>query len=110
MIVTRGEGETLPFREKELSAGKMQKGEVIARFLCPANQQATRAVEPRMRALHYPSSRTISGKADFLGFFLTSTTDVIEIAMRADQQAHHERIIGCIQAQVLGMLLIWLRA
>ena len=87
----------------------MKKREIIFGLLFPANEQATRTVEPRMRTLHDPSPCPIAWKANFLGFFFPSAADMIEIATRAHQQAHDQIIIACIQTKMLGMRLIWLR-
>jgi hypothetical protein len=75
------------FSKQELSTGKMKKREILVDLLLPPNEQAAGTVEPRMRALHHPSSRPMARNADVLDVFLTSTADVVTIAACSDQQA-----------------------
>jgi len=86
----------------------MEKSQVVAGFLFPANKQPTRAVEPRMRAFNDPSSCPIPSNSGFLGLFLPTTANMLHIASCSHQQTHQRVIISCIQAEVLRMVLTWL--
>ncbi len=82
----------------------MEKSEIVAGFLFPANEETTRAMEPRMRSLPYPAPCPIARNGGFLLFSLTTRANMIEIAARFYQQAHEWVVIDCIQTQVSWML------
>lgn len=83
----------------------MEKRQVICGFLFPATQQTRRTVELAMRALNDPATRSMSRDLSYLGLFLASTADVVEIDTYSNQQTQ-QRIIRSIQTKTLGMLLI----
>src|ERR687884_480783 len=50
--------------------GKMKKGQVVLGLFVPADEQATKAVHPRMRSFHHPTARFEPGLLfDGSGFF-----------------------------------------
>src|SRR5579875_3508205 len=46
--------ENRNFVKNELSTSQMKKSQIMLDLLLPADQKPTRAIEPRMRALHDP--------------------------------------------------------
>src|SRR5215211_9071975 len=47
--------------EDELGAGEVDERQVVLGLLLPTHQQPPRAVQPRMRPLHYPTPRSCTG-------------------------------------------------
>src|SRR5579859_4630830 len=87
------------FSKDELSTGKMKKSQVIARFLLPANKQATRTVDPGMGPFNNPTPCPKAGSDHFFPLFLLATTNVSLIASRLDQNVVPGRVISGIQTQ-----------
>src|SRR5579859_4824487 len=81
----------------------MKKSQVIARFLLPANKQATRTVDPGMGPFNNPTPCPKAGSDHFFPLFLLATTNVSLIASRLDQNVVPGRVISGIQTQMLPM-------
>ena len=46
---------------RDIGTGQMQKPQIVAYFLVPADQHAPKTVHPTMRALHHPPPRFATG-------------------------------------------------
>lgn len=70
-------------------------------FLLPADQQATKAVEPRMRSFDHPPSRPITGNWLARRSLNATYGNVRRVAPAREQVAHIGIIVSFVQAKVL---------
>src|SRR5262245_36857927 len=82
----------------------MQKAQIVARFLVPADQDASETIHPTMRAFHYPAPRFETGLLlEGLGFF-PACPDVGSAAKLLQEVANFVIVIAFIQAQSVRCL------
>ena len=84
----------------------MKKSQVVLSLLLPADQQAARAIEPRMGAFDDPSTSTSTRMQDFVLFFLSTATQMWHVAMFLDDLQADRIVIASIQAQMLRLFFI----
>src|SRR5678816_1466922 len=77
----------------------MQKAQIVARFLVPADQDASETIHPTMRAFHHPAPRFETGLLlEGLGFF-PACPDVGSEAKLLQEVSNFVIVIAFIQAQ-----------
>lgn len=79
----------------------MQHRQVIVRFFLPASQESPKAVDPRMRSLHYPSSCFESRVPLPLHFFLAARFNVRPIVAMLEKLTHLRRVVSFVETDVL---------
>lgn len=83
----------------------MEEREVVLRFLVPANEQATKAIQPRMRPLHHPAPR-FEPRFLFDGFgLLPARADMGGKAELLQRGIHLIVVVAGIQAHPLRLFL-----
>lgn len=89
----------------------MKQGQIIHRFLLPADQNPPEAIHPAMGTLDHPSPGFKSRAAlDGLSL-LSASTDMRRISKLVDQISHVIVVVAFIQAQTLGRTIrrLWAR-
>jgi hypothetical protein len=82
----------------------MKEGEIILHLLLPPNEEPTGAIEPGMAAFHHPAAGTITRDELFLSLLFSPTAHV-RLGMPCKQfLVDRSRVVGSIQAHLLGML------
>src|SRR5258706_4712863 len=81
----------------------MKERQIICPFLLPADQEATRAVDPGMRAFDDPAARSIARSEVLFLLFSTSTADVRHVLTVFYLLEDHWIIVACIQTHVLRL-------
>lgn len=79
----------------------MKHSEIVFGLFGPPDEQVAKAVEPRVRALHYPAAGFLARFLRFL--FFSARTDVGRIAPFGHEFAHLLIIVAGVQAQ-MGLL------
>src|SRR5882724_1338420 len=82
----------------------MQKRQIIAHLLVPADQQPPEAIHPAMGPLHHPPTRPVPGFTRDRSGFLTLGLDVGGEPKLGQQLAHFVEVIALIQAHALWLL------
>src|SRR5262245_21698694 len=83
--------------------GEMQETAIVDGLLVPANEQTAKAIEPRMRSLHYPAARFVPCfLLEGLGFFPTRADMGRKAKLRQDG-THLVVVIALVQAHPLRL-------
>lgn len=79
----------------------MQHGEIGVGTFLPANQDATKAIEPGVRTFYYPPARFEAGASPDRGCLFATSADVGGEAEGGHEIAHLVVIVSLIEAQSL---------
>ena len=79
---------------------KMQEAQIIRGFLFPANQQASRAVGPRVGSFHNPSARFASSASRHCGT-LAFARNMRDVSSTLGTAPHRLRVVPFIGAKML---------
>lgn len=79
---------------------KMQEAQIIRGFLFPANQQAARAVGPRVRSFDNPSARFAASASRHRGA-LALAGNVNDVSSTLSAASHRFRVVALIRAKML---------
>src|SRR5258708_28360936 len=93
----------------QLSTSQMKKGEIILHLLLPTYQEPAGAIDPGMRAFHYPAAGTMTRDHDFFLLFLPTAANMGHIVMVLRFLSVDWIIVSCIQTQMLRLLFTRLR-
>src|SRR5205085_378916 len=86
----------------------MKKGQIVLRLFVPTDEQAAKAVHPRMRPFHYPTPR-FEARFSLDGFgLLSSWANMGGKAELTQDIAHLVVVVAFVQAHPLRLLLAWL--
>jgi hypothetical protein len=94
--------------KSDQAAGEMEKGQIVLRLFVPTDEQATKAVHPRMCPLHDPPPR-FEARFSLDGFgLLSSWANMGGKAELMQEIAHLVVVVALRQAHPLRLLLAWL--
>ena len=82
----------------------MQHSQVIIQSLLPADQEASKAVEPTVSALDHPSTRPVPRHHPFRYSLLSSADNLGGISPRCHKLPYFRVVVSFVQAQVLPLL------
>jgi len=87
----------------------MKHCQIVFDLLFPPDEEPPKAVQPRMRSFHDPTTRSVAQDSFLILRFFTTRTDMRCVAELFYQLLNLRVIISLVQTQVLGCLLRWLR-
>ena len=79
----------------------MQKSEVVCRLFVPEDHQPPKPIHPRMRALHRPAPRPLSGCRLQFPYFFPTTSNVRRKAKLRDRGPYFGVVVARSQTQSL---------
>src|SRR6267142_1837477 len=87
--------------EGDEGAGEVEHGQVIVALLLPANEQASKSVEPRMRALDHPAPGSVAGNLLSWLALDSAGRNVRGVSPEIHQVANVRVVVALVHAQVL---------
>lgn len=90
--------------KRDQAAGELEQGEVVGRFLRPADQQRPVAVEPRVAGLDDPAARAPAGSGDLLADLVVTTADVRDQVIVVGELDDPRVVVAAVEAKPLRPL------
>lgn len=92
------------FLERDQAAGELEQGEVVLRFLRPADQEGAVAVEPGVTGLDDPAAGLPSRRGPFELDLLTAAAEVGCVAATLREFVDPRVAVAAVEAEALRLL------
>ena len=96
------------FLEGDQSAGELEQGEVVLRFLRPADQERPVAVQPGVAGLDNPATRAPAWGVQLASDFLAAAADVRGEAVLVGELVHPRVVVAAVKVECLWPFRRWL--